>query len=71
MKADQIKWNQRYGSENSLLGEAPSPFLIREIERIKRLAQAMLRSTLHVAKAGTAFFWQKTASGLLAWTYPT
>lgn len=38
MEKDRIKWNQRYQSEESFLGELPSPFLSREIERIKRLA---------------------------------
>lgn len=38
MEDDRIKWNQRYQSEDSYLGEHPSPFLAREIERIKRLA---------------------------------
>lgn len=38
MEADRIKWNQRFASEDSFLGERPSPFLGREIERIKRLA---------------------------------
>lgn len=38
MENDRIKWNQRYQSEESFLGERPSPFLTREIERIKRLA---------------------------------
>ncbi len=37
MEADRIKWNTRYESENSFLGERPSPFLAREIERIKTL----------------------------------
>lgn len=38
MEADRIKWNQRFGSEDTYLGECPSPFLSREIERIRRLA---------------------------------
>ena len=38
MEADRIKWNQRFGSEGTYLGERPSPFLSREIERIRRLA---------------------------------
>lgn len=37
METDRIKWNQRYESEDSFLGEHPSPFLAREIERIKTL----------------------------------
>ncbi len=37
METDRIKWNQRYESEDSFLGEHPSPFLAREIERIKML----------------------------------
>ncbi|MFZ4856272.1 MAG: class I SAM-dependent methyltransferase [Desulfuromonadaceae bacterium] len=35
MESDRIKWNARYQSEDSFLGERPSPFLTREIERIK------------------------------------
>lgn len=38
MEADRIKWNQRFGSETTYLGERPSPFLSREIERLVRLA---------------------------------
>lgn len=38
MEADRIKWNKRFGSEDTYLGERPSPFLSREIARILRLA---------------------------------
>ncbi len=38
MNSDRIKWNARYESEDSFLGEHPSPFLTREIDRIKKLA---------------------------------
>ena len=38
MEADRIKWNQRFGSEDTYLGERPSPLLSQEIERIRRLA---------------------------------
>jgi tellurite methyltransferase len=38
MEADRIKWNQRFGSQPTYLGERPSPFLAREMERILRLA---------------------------------
>jgi 2-polyprenyl-3-methyl-5-hydroxy-6-metoxy-1,4-benzoquinol methylase len=38
MEADRIKWNRRFGSEDTYLGERPSPFLAAEIERILRLA---------------------------------
>ena len=38
MEADRIKWNQRFGSEDTYLGERPSPFLSQEIERVRRLA---------------------------------
>ena len=38
MEADRIKWNSRFGSQDSFLGEHPSPFLSREIETIKNLA---------------------------------
>ncbi|HIJ86732.1 MAG TPA: class I SAM-dependent methyltransferase [Desulfuromonadales bacterium] len=37
MESDRIKWNARYQSEDSFLGEHPSPFLAREIERVKAL----------------------------------
>lgn len=37
METDRIKWNKRFDSEDSFLGERPSPFLAREIGRIKRL----------------------------------
>ncbi|MBI5485514.1 MAG: class I SAM-dependent methyltransferase [Deltaproteobacteria bacterium] len=38
MEADRIKWNKRFASEDSFLGTRPSPFLSREIDRIKLLA---------------------------------
>ena len=38
METDRIKWNRRFGSEDTYLGERPSPFLSQEIERIRRLA---------------------------------
>ena len=38
MEEDRIKWNERFGSEESFLGERPSPSLAREKERILRLA---------------------------------
>jgi len=37
MEADRIKWNRRFGSEDSFLGLGPSPFLSKEIDRIQRL----------------------------------
>ena len=37
MEADRIKWNRRFESEDSFLGVRPSPFLSREIDRIKLL----------------------------------
>lgn len=37
MESDKIKWNKRYESECTYLGEKPSPFLTREIERIQKL----------------------------------
>ena len=36
MEADKIKWNRRFGSEDTYLGERPSPYLLQEIERILR-----------------------------------
>ena len=41
MESDRIKWNQRFESEDSFLGERPSPLLVREMERIKRLAPGL------------------------------
>jgi len=38
MESDRIKWNLRFASDDSYLGERPSPFLLREIERIRQLA---------------------------------
>ena len=37
METDRIKWNMRFESQDSYLGERPSPFLVQEIERIKTL----------------------------------
>lgn len=37
MESDRIKWNTRFDSQDSYLGERPSPFLFREFERIKAL----------------------------------
>ncbi|HXE98449.1 MAG TPA: class I SAM-dependent methyltransferase [Dongiaceae bacterium] len=38
MEADRIKWNKRFESQDSYLGERPAPFLVQELERIKTLA---------------------------------
>lgn len=38
LEDDRIKWNLRYQSDGFYLGENTSPFLAREISRIKRLA---------------------------------
>lgn len=38
METDRIKWNRRFESQESYLGNRPSPFLASEIDRIKRLA---------------------------------
>jgi 2-polyprenyl-3-methyl-5-hydroxy-6-metoxy-1,4-benzoquinol methylase len=37
MEADRIKWNTRFESQESYLGERPSPFLSREINNIKSM----------------------------------
>jgi tellurite methyltransferase len=37
MEADRIKWNNRFASEDSFLGQGPSPFLAREIDTVKSL----------------------------------
>lgn len=47
MDSDRTKWNDRYASEESFLGRTPSPFLSREIERIKQLLRG--RRALDVA----------------------
>ncbi|OGU14345.1 MAG: hypothetical protein A2076_17650 [Geobacteraceae bacterium GWC2_53_11] len=47
MEADRIKWNTRFASEDSYLGEKPSPFLVQEIERIKTLVSGF--SALDIA----------------------
>lgn len=47
MEADRIKWNERFGSENSFLGEHPSPFLSSVIERLLSLAPG--RQALDIA----------------------
>jgi 2-polyprenyl-3-methyl-5-hydroxy-6-metoxy-1,4-benzoquinol methylase len=36
MESDKIKWNQRFGSEDTYLGQNPSPFLFREIDKIRQ-----------------------------------
>ncbi|MBL0225506.1 MAG: class I SAM-dependent methyltransferase [Geobacteraceae bacterium] len=38
MEADRVKWNQRFASQDTYLGERPSPMLSREIERILQLS---------------------------------
>jgi tellurite methyltransferase len=42
LKADRIKWNRRFDSKSSFLGEHPSLFLSHEIDRIKRLVPGKL-----------------------------
>jgi len=37
MESDRLKWNLRFASDDSYLGERPSPFLLREMERIRQL----------------------------------
>jgi tellurite methyltransferase len=41
METDRIKWNTRFESQDSYLGERPSPFLAQEIERIKTLVPGL------------------------------
>ena len=61
MESDRIKWNQRFASEASFLGELPSPFLVREMERIRRLAPGLRaldiacgegRNSIYLARQG-------------------
>ena len=42
-----MKWNLRFGSQDTYLGEKPSPFLLNEIARIQRLAPG--KRTLDIA----------------------
>ncbi len=37
MEKDRIKWNKRFESQDSYLGNRPSPFLADQISRIRRL----------------------------------
>jgi len=37
VESDRIKWNSRFASQDSFLGRGPSPFLEREMGRIKQL----------------------------------
>ncbi len=41
METDRIKWNTRFESQDSYLGEYPSPFLTQEMERIKTLVPGL------------------------------
>lgn len=41
MEADRIKWNTRFASQDSFLGDRPSPFLKQEMDRIKALAPGL------------------------------
>jgi len=61
METDRIKWNQRFSSEDSYLGDRPSPFLAQEIERIKSLAPGTMaldiacgegRNSIYLARQG-------------------
>lgn len=47
MESDRTKWNARFESLDSYLGERPSPFLAEEIERIKTLSPG--RDALDIA----------------------
>lgn len=47
METDRIKWNVRFESQDSYLGERPSPFLAAKIGRIKALAPG--RDALDIA----------------------
>lgn len=41
MEEDRIKWNSRFGSQDFFLGERTSPFLAKEINRIKLLSPGL------------------------------
>lgn len=41
MEADRIKWNRRFETQDSYLGDHPSPFLVQEIARIKALSPGL------------------------------
>lgn len=47
MEADRIKWNSRFAVADLILGRQPSPFLVREIDTIKRLLSG--RQALDIA----------------------
>jgi 2-polyprenyl-3-methyl-5-hydroxy-6-metoxy-1,4-benzoquinol methylase len=47
MEADRIKWNARYESQESYLGEIPSPFLRQQLEWITTMAPG--RNVLDIA----------------------
>jgi 2-polyprenyl-3-methyl-5-hydroxy-6-metoxy-1,4-benzoquinol methylase len=47
LESDRIKWNLRFESEDTYLGEKPSPFLVSQIEKIKKFAPGI--RTLDIA----------------------
>lgn len=66
MEADRVKWNQRFGSEDSFLGAAPSPFLVREIERIKLLAPGPMALDVACGEGRNSIFLAQHGFGVTA-----
>lgn len=56
METDRIRWNQRFGSEDSFLGERPSPFLAREMGRIRRLAPGLMALDIACGEGRNSIF---------------
>lgn len=59
MESDRIKWNQRFASDDSYLGERPSPFLLREIDRIRQLAPGKLALDIACGEGRNSIFLAK------------
>lgn len=56
MESDRIKWNQRFASDDSYLGERPSPFLLREIDRIRQLVPGKLALDIACGEGRNSIF---------------
>lgn len=56
MEEDRIKWNRRFESQDSYLGNRPSPFLASEIDRIKQLAPGTVALDLACGEGRNSVF---------------
>lgn len=56
MESDRIKWNNRFRSEDTYLGDKPSPFLTREIDRILRLVPGKRVLDIACGEGRNSFF---------------